>query len=347
MLPQAFLSAIWAQDRVIAIREIDVPCLLNGEVLIRVRAAGICGSDLHQFRLNAKTTRMPNMGPGHELAGEIVALGPGVTSPPVGSRVTCFAGRTCKSCGFCLTKRPQLCTKLRLAGQNYPGGMGEYFVAQAEMVYLLPVGIDWPVAALSEPLSVAIHGMKRASITNGQRVLVIGAGTIGLLAALVAIDAGAAHVALVARHEHQVAAAWSIGAHEVFGQKEFELQKPSVARKNWDLVVESVGGISQTLQQAIDVVACDGTVLLLGVHHVSQSIMPARLFRHELRIVGAFGCNYLGPCSDFDQSVGLIRKYQNLVAPLVTHTFPLESASAAFATALDKRSGAIKVSILP
>lgn len=344
--PRTSRSAIWIDHRALAVREVPVPALQAGELLVRIRAAGICGSDLHTFRVETPRRRMAGVGPGHELAGEVVARAPDVSGPAVGSRVAVFSGRICTSCDYCRSGRPQLCTQIRFAGQNSPGGMGEYFVAQAGMVYAIPNDIDWPVAALSEPFSISVHGMKKAGLARGQRVLVIGAGTIGLLAALVALDAGAERVAIVARHEHQAAAARALGVHDVFEPAQLDARGP-VARMNWDIVVESVGGTAPTLQQAIDVVGRNGTVLLLGVHHVPQSIVTTRVFLHELTIVGAIGCNYLGPRSDFDESLALIQKYHDRVAPLVTHTFPLEHASEAFATAFDKRSGAIKVTVLP
>ena len=315
-------------------------------MLVRIRACGICGSDLHAFHTEGPRQHLAGIGPGHELAGEVVSLGPGVTGPGPGTRVALLAARVCDACLFCRSGRPQLCPRIRIAGGGYPGGMAEYFLAQAGYLYPIPDDMSWPVAALSEPCGISLHGLKRAGLVRGQRVLVIGAGTIGLFAALVAHDAGASHVGITARYPHQAAAARSLGATEVYNPDEVTLGSEA-ARMRWDIVVETVGGSAQTLQQAIDVVTRGGTVVLLGVHTVPQEITTQRIFFHELTIVGAFGYDNVGPRSDYEETIGLLDKYHDLVAPLVTHTFPIEKASEAFDIALDKRSGAIKVTVLP
>ncbi len=345
-IPQTGRTAVWVENNVLGIREIPVPEPGPGDVLVRIRACGICGSDLHAFHTEDPRQHLAGIGPGHELAGEVVALGPGVAGPEPGTRVAMLAARVCDSCTFCRSGRPQLCPRIRIAGGGYPGGMGEYFMAQAGYLYPIPDSMTWPVAALSEPCGISLHGLKRAGLVRGQRVLVIGAGTIGLFAALVAHDAGASRVGITARYPHQAAAARSLGATDVFAPDEVELGRDA-ARIGWDIVVETVGGSAQTLQQAINVVTRGGTVVLLGVHTVPQSITTQRIFFHELRIVGAFGYDHVGPRSDYEETLALLHKYHEVVAPLVTHTFPLDQASEAFDIALDKRSGAIKVTVLP
>ncbi len=345
-IPTTGRTAVWVENNVLGIRDVPVPALGPGEVLVRIRACGICGSDLHAFHTDDPRQHLAGIGPGHELAGEVVALGPGVAGPEPGTRVAMLAARVCTSCVYCRSGRAHLCPRLRIAGGGYPGGMGEYFVAQAGYLYPIPEGMTWPVAALSEPCGISLHAMKRGGLVRGQRVLIIGAGTIGLFAALVAHDAGASRVGITARYPHQAAAARSLGATDVFEPDEVELGTDA-ARIGWDIVVETVGGSAQTLQQAVNVVARGGTVVLLGVHTVPQTINTWRVFLHELNIVGAFGYDHVGPRSDYEETLALLNKYHDLVAPLVTHTFPLEKASEAFDIALDKRSGAIKVTVLP
>jgi len=345
-LPQTGRSAIWVANNVIGIRDVPVVAPGPGELIVRIRAAGICGSDLHAFHSDSPRQHKAGIGPGHELAGEVVALGPGVAGPAPGTRVAVFPGRTCTTCTFCRSGRLQLCTGLRFAGASYPGGMGEYFLAQAGLVYLIPDGMDWTVAALSEPCAISLHGLKRAGVAPGQRVLVIGAGTIGLFAALVARDAGASHIGITARYPQQAAAARSLEVQEVLDPADVG-PGGAAASGNWDLVVETVGGSAPTLQQAIDLAARGGKVLLLGIHTVPQTIITTRVWLEELTIVGAWGYDHGSPRADYDDTLALLQKYHELVAPLVTHTFPLDRAADAFAASVDKRSGAIKVTVLP
>lgn len=344
-LPATAPSAIWVDTNTLAIQEVPVPIPGAGEVLVRIRACGICGSDLHAFHTGTRRNA-PGVGPGHELAGEVAALGPRVDGPPIGTRVALLAGRVCGTCEFCRGGRFGLCPKLRIAGGSYPGGMGEYFLAQAGFLYLVPDGMPWEVAALSEPCGVSVHGLKRGGFRRGQRVLVLGAGTIGLFAALVARDGGASRVGITARYPHQAAAARSLGVTDVFDPDELGPGSPA-ASESWDIVVETVGGTAPTLQQAIDVVARGGTIVLLGVHTEPQTIQTFRIFFHEISIVGSLGYDNVGPQSDYDDTLALLAKYQDVVAPLVTHTYPLAQANEAFATSLDKSSGAIKVTVLP
>ncbi len=345
-LPRTGRSAVWVDDNVIGVREVAVTPPGPSEILVRIRACGICGSDLHSFHSDAPRRHLPGIGPGHELAGEVVALGPGVDGPEPGTRVALLAARVCGSCAQCRSGNEQRCPQLRIAGGNYPGGMGEYFTAQAGFLYPLPDGMPWEVAALSEPCGISLHGLKRAGLTRGQRVLVLGAGTIGLFAVLMAHDAGAARVGVTARYPQQAETARRLGATDIFDPNDVRAGTPA-ADVGWDIVVETVGGASQTLQQALEVVGRGGTIALLGVHTVPQSIGTLGMLMRELTIVGSFGYDHAGPRSDYEEALALLAKYQERVQTLVTHTFPLERASEAFATALDKRSGAIKVTVFP
>lgn len=344
-IPATAPSAIWVETNVIGIREAPVVAPGPDEVLIRIRACGICGSDLHAFHVGARR-HLPGIGPGHELAGEVAALGPGVAGPAVGARVAVLAGRVCGTCEFCRAGRLQLCQRIAIAGGTYPGGMGEYFMAQAGYVYLVPEGMSWEVAALSEPCGVSLHALKRAGLRRGQRVLVLGGGSIGLFAALVARDGGASRIGITARYPHQAAAARSLGVTDVFDPDDVG-RGSAAAAESWDVVVETVGGTAPTFQQAIQLVAPGGTIALVGVHTEPQTVNLWRIFAAELNIVGCFGYDNVGPRTDYDETLALLSKYHDLVAPLVTHTYPLSRAAEAFATALDKRSGAIKVTVLP
>lgn len=344
-IPTTAPSAVWVEPNVIGVREVPVSPPGPGDVLIRVRACGICGSDLHAFHGGARR-HIPGIGPGHELAGEVVALGPGVAGPAVGTRVAVLAGRVCGTCDFCRAGKLQLCPRIAIAGGSYPGGMGEYFMAQAGYVYNVPDGMSWEVAALSEPCGISLHAMKRAGLQRGQRVLVLGAGTIGLFAALVARDGGASRIGITARYPHQAAAARSLGVTDVFDPDDVG-RGSQAASEAWDVVVETVGGTAPTLQQATHLVRSGGTIALVGVHTEPQTLNLFPIFARELNIVGCFGYDNVGPRADYDETLALLSKYHDIVAPLVTHTYPLAQAGQAFETALDKKSGAIKVTVLP
>jgi L-iditol 2-dehydrogenase len=302
-IPATARRAVWVQNNVLGIREVPVPVPGPGEVLVRIRACGICGSELHAFHSDRPRQHIPGIGPGHELAGEVAAVGPGVRGLEPGMPVAPLAGRVCGGCEYCRGGRYQLCPRLKIAGVTYPGGMSEYFLAQAPYVYRVPDGMSWPVAALSEPCAISLHGMKRAGLRRGQRVLVLGAGTIGLFAALIAVDSGASRVGITARYPQQAAAARTLGATDVFDPND----AAALAAGSWDIVVETVGGTAPTLQQAIDLVGRGGTILLLGVHTEPQTINTFRIFLHDLHLVGSFGYDNVGPRSDYEETLELLQ----------------------------------------
>ena len=315
-----------------------------GEVLVAVRACGICGSDLHQFR--GETPRLPGFGPGHEVVGEVVALGEGVAGPPPGTRVAVEPYFSCGACRHCLRGRGYLCARRRVLGFGVPGGAADLTLAQAGRLYPLPEDLTWTTAALVEPLAIVLHGLRRAGLELGQRVFVIGAGTIGLLGVLLAAEAGATAIGVAARYPQQREMALALGATQVI-EPESAVAGSAIARGGWDLVVETVGGHAPTLQQAVDLADAGGTVLLLGVHSVPQSLVTRRIWLDEVTVVGAFGYGRWGGRADYEDAIALLARNQERLAPLVTHTFPLDAAPDAFATAADKRSGAIKVVITP
>lgn len=345
-VPTTGRTAVWRDGTTLDLVEMPVPVPGPGQALIRVRACGICGSDLHRFHTGTSRQPPPGIGPGHEVAGEIIALGPDTAGPPSGTRVAPFPGFTCGVCAQCRRGRPPLCPSLRIMGGAVPGGMAEYALVPASLSFPLPDDLPWPVAALTEPCAVSLHGLKRAGLMRGQRVLVLGAGAIGLFAVLVARDAGADAIGVTARYPHQREAALVLGATDVYDSD--ELRPGSMAaRRGWDVVVETVGGQAPTFQQAIDVAAPGGTVVLLGVHQGAQPLNTTALWLRELTVVGSFGHDVSGSRADFEEAIALLDRYRERVTPLITHTYPLDRVNDAFATAVDKRSGAIKVIVTP
>src|SRR5829696_5947239 len=173
-------TTLWTEAGV-EVREAPRPAAGPVELLIAVRACGICGSDLHVYR--GETPRPAGVGPGHGVVGEVAALGEGVAGPAVGTRVALEPYTSCGACRHCLRGRGYLCARRRLLGFGLPGGMAEHVVVPAGRAFPLP-----------EPAAIALHGLRRAGLEVGQRVFVIGAGAIGLLATLLARAGGATRV---------------------------------------------------------------------------------------------------------------------------------------------------------
>lgn len=317
----------------------------KGELRVRLQACGICGTDLHFF---GEGLLAPGHTPGHEMVGRVESLGPGVAGPAVGTRVAIEPVRFCGHCAHCRAGRTSVCREFRIHGVHLPGGFAEYAVVPAKSAFPVCEEASDAVAALAEPLAVAVHGVRRGGLEKGQRVLVLGSGAVGLTTLVAAQAAGAGEVWMSARHESQAKLALQLGADRVL--REEEATPEALAQlglsTDFDLVVESVGGHADTLRAACAAVRPAGTVSVLGVFMEPISIDPMPALMKEVSI--AFSNCYYHPEQaepDFVAATRLIEEQHERLQQLITHEYPLAEIGAAFATAADKRSGAIKVSV--
>jgi len=330
----------------IELREVPSPEPRAGEVLVRVRACGICGSDLHWFSGGLPP---PAVCPGHEIAGEVAACGPGVREPRPGDRVAVEPIVACRTCRDCQAGNPQRCPRLRILGIHLPGGLAEAVIAPAGALFRLPGSLDWAQGALAEPTAVCVHAMRLSGVASGERVLILGSGTIGLLAVLAARAAGASDVVISARHPHQAATAQRLGATRVFIANEDGARERAAyaAEHPIDYVVETVGGRADTVIDAVGSVRPGGTVVVLGVFATPPALPALPLIIKEVRIVGSMLYDRTEGRADFEVAVDLLEHRRDAIAPLITHRMELDAAHSAFVTAADKRGGAIKVAVLP
>lgn len=333
----------------IEIARVPIPEPGPGEVRVAVEACGICGSDLHLFDSGFFA---PGITPGHESAGRIDALGPGVTGVASGTRVAVEPMRGCGACASCRRGQYSICRSARLHGVQLPGGLAEYIVVPADRVHRLPADLDPQFAALAEPMAVVVHALVRGKLSVGQRVLVLGAGSVGLLTLAAARRLGAADVWITARHPHQALLARALGATRVLREAEAEpLALDALGREApIDLVVETVGGHADTLRAAAAAVRPGGTIAVVGLFLGAVSVDPIGLLMKEVTMAWSYcyGLRAAGAGrSDFVEAIEVIAAERDALAALVTHRFPLEQIARAFDVAGDRRGGAIKVSINP
>ena len=241
------------------------------------------------------------------------------------------------------------CRELQIHGIHRAGGLAEFVSVQASRAFRVPADLDPGIAALTEPMAVVVHGLRRGGLRDGQRVLVLGAGTVGLLAALAARELGAGEVIVSARHPHQAELASALGAERVLREAEADesgLQK--LARElPIDLVVESVGGSADTLRLAAHAIRPGGSVCVLGLFLGPVRIDPLVLLLKEASLIWS-NCYARAPGEpDFARAARLVASHRGALSPLLTHRVPLAEALRGFALASDKKSGAVKVSVLP
>ena len=336
-------AATLASPGTFEFKDIDKPAPGPGEALVRMRSVGVCGSDLHFFR--GEFPLPPGFIMGHECAGTVEAVGEGVTNVKAGDEVALELFSVCLTCRHCRSGNYQHCAKRRTPGLNSPGGLSEYMVLPSYTMYRLPEGVDCELGALTEPLAVNVHGLRLVDVRFGDRVAVLGAGSIGLMAIPAARAMGATYVGITARYAHQKEMARALGADGVFDATDEGVAQLGEATKGADVVVETVGGHGNTLVDAVTVAGIGARISVLGAFTKPVQIHPITFFVKELSIHGSNCYGRSGRHSDYEIALEIMRRNAEMLRPMVTHRFPLERVAEAYATADDKSSGAIKVHI--
>jgi threonine dehydrogenase-like Zn-dependent dehydrogenase len=228
--------------------------------------------------------------------------------------------------------------------------MADYITVPGHRVFPIAPDLEPAVAALAEPVAVAVHGLDRGGLEPGQRVLVLGAGVIGLATLLAARSKGAGEIWISARHPHQAELARQFGADRVLSESEASPSSLNLLGRttDFDLAVETVGGKADTLLAAQAALRPGGTVSVVGVFMQSPALEPYTLFLKEINLCWS-NCYYRRPGveADFAVAARLVEDERQLLTRLTTHQFPLEDVDAAFKTAANKKAGAVKVTICP
>jgi L-idonate 5-dehydrogenase len=341
-------AAVLHSAKTIRIENQPSPELKPGMVILRVRRAGICGSDLHYFEHGYCAAFVPTR-PfilGHEFAAEVAALGDGVESVKVGMRVTVNPARACGFCEYCKSGRGNLCRKTIMLGSASTkpptdGAFAEYVTVRADQCHVLPAEVDDALGAMLEPFAVALHAVKRAGSVSGKRVLVAGGGPIGLLVAMAARTYGAAPVAvsdiLPARRE----TARKLGADVTLdpSAKDLAEQVREIAGDGFDVVFEA-SGAKCALRQSFDLVRPGGTIVQIGTLGTDDIPIPAnQLMVREINYVGSMRYGNV-----FDEAIRLIAAKRVDLRPLISGVMPLAEVDKAMQLAADKNN-ALKVQL--
>ena len=328
--------------------DLPEPVAAPGEVVIAMRRAGICGSDMHYYSFGQIGSFVPKrpLVLGHGFAGEIVSVGSGVPAARIGERVTVDPSMPCGVCQFCRGGRYNLCLNMRFYGSascdpHINGGFEEFIAAPATNCLPVPDSLSWGEAAMIEPLSVAIHAVRRAGNIAGQSVLITGGGTIGQLAALVARAFGAAKVVLsdIAPGPRQFAL--DRGANAVLDalSDSFEAETETLVPGGFDVVIEAAGS-AQALAQALQATRRGGTIVQVGTLPASVTLPLNAVMARELNLVGSFRFTNV-----FQMSIDLVASGCIDVKSLLTSAFSLNDLQKAMDAALSK-TGSMKVQIV-
>ncbi|MBA2946884.1 zinc-dependent alcohol dehydrogenase [Streptomyces himalayensis] len=315
----------------ITVEQIPAPVAGDGELLVRTTVVGVCGSDTHAALGHHPFMPLPYR-PGHEAVGVVAAAGPNADGFAPGDRVIIEPNLYCGQCPQCRSGRYNICQELKVFGCQTPGAMTDLFSISADRVHRIPEGMTDIEAALVEPLATPVHAVAKAGDLTGRRVVVLGAGPIGLLVLAAARHAGAAKIALTDLLPGKRDRALRLGADAAL---------PADAPDLADRAREALGGPAdvvfdcvareQSMAQATELVTKGGTIIVVGVGAAGTTPIRLDLVQdREIRIEGTL----MYTADDYRTAIALLASGAVDTDEIVTATFPLEEAAKAFAASI-------------
>ncbi|MFF9808389.1 zinc-binding dehydrogenase [Streptomyces coeruleorubidus] len=320
------LAVRYTAARTLDTAAVDAPAPGPGEVELAPAYVGICGTDLHIFHgdMDARVTAPAVIG--HEMSGRIVRVGPGVKGWQPGDAVTVMPLRWDDTCPACRSGHQHICQHLDFIGIDSPGAMQQRWTVPASTLIRLPESVPLDRAALVEPTAVAVHDVGRAGVRNGEKVVVVGGGPVGVLIALVARAAGAdVRVVEPSAHRRLLAEELGLTTWNPAGMNVSERVRQWTADAGADVAFE-VSGAAGGMDTAVDVLGVRGRLCLVAIHSRYREVNLHRFFWRELTLVGA----RLYDRSDFEKAVELVADGTIPADRLISKVVPLAQAPAAF-----------------
>ena len=329
--------------------EMDVPTPAKGEVLVEVKAAGVCGSDIP--RIYQTGAHKHPLIPGHEFAGVVSGIGEGVAEEWIGKRVGIFPLIPCGECGPCQNRQYEMCRNYDYVGSRRDGAYAEYVVVPVNNLIELPDNVSYEAAAMLEPMAVAVHAMRRVSIKPSDTVVICGVGTIGTLLFMFLLDAGVQNILVIGNKESQKQNVLKLGL-----QEECYCDSKTVDVSEW--VRNRTGGIgvnvffecvgrNETVKQAVDLTAPGGCVCLVGNPHSDMMLDKQvywKILRNQLQLTGTWNSSFTGEKDD-DWHYVLERLAVGAVTPeqVISHRFSIGEIEQGFHIMRDKVEDYVKI----
>ena len=329
--------------------QIDEPQLADREVLVAVRAAGICGSDIPRI-YQSGARRMPLV-PGHEFSGKVVKVGKAVKDDWAGKRVGVFPLIPCGECRPCREKNYEMCRQYSYLGSRRDGGFAEYVAVPEWNLIELPESVSYEEAAMLEPMAVAVHALRRIEPDLAGHVVVCGLGTIGLLLTMFLMERGIQNLWVVGNKEYQRQSVLKLGLPE---DHYCDSRRQSV--EDWvmsrtvdygaDVFFECVGK-NETVAQAMNLTAPAGKVCMVGNPHSEMLLEQGvywKLLRHQLTVTGTWNSSYTGePDDDWRYALNALQQHRVSPSKLISHRYALEDLEQGFCIMRDKTEDYVKI----
>jgi L-iditol 2-dehydrogenase len=320
--------------------EAETPRPSSREVLIQVRAVGVCGSDLHAYE-GTHPFRIPPLILGHELSGDVVAAGDDVAGFKPGDRVTVEPQLWCGVCRYCRLGLYNLCqSRVILGTPGWPGGFAQYITADMNVVYKIPAGVPYSEGTLAEPLSVGFHTARRSRIGPNDTVVIFGAGTVGLTTLIAGLRERPARVIVTDILDFNLSLARQLGAAATVNVLREDVR--SVLRDRSEGggadVVVIAGGSSRLVSEALSMVNKRGRVVLLAFFEEEAKLDLFPIIGGELELTGVNALT----AEDFKAALSLLESGEVSLAPVITHTLPIGQIREAFKMIAEKKADVLK-----
>lgn len=326
----------------IEFRDVPVPKVKEGQVLVRIKRIGICGSDIHVYHGKHPYTSYPVV-QGHEVSGEIVKLTDGGSNFKEGDKVTIQPQIVCGRCYSCKHGQNHICDNLKVMGFQATGMASEYFAVDLKKVLKLPENISYDHGALVEPLAVAVHALKRGGDIKRRKILILGAGPIGNLVAQAANGMGAQSVMITEISDYRINIARECGINYCLNSKTQDIGEELIntfGKDKADLILECVG-INTTTEQAIANARKGTDIIVVGVFAEKATVDLGLVQDRELKLIGTL----MYQEEDYRKAIELIEESKVKLDPIITEHFPFEDYLEAYKYIEEKKDKIMKVMI--
>lgn len=328
----------------VRLEEVNIPTYAENQVLVKVKACGICGSDLPRA-LDGKVHEYPII-LGHEFSGLIEEVGSEVQNFRKGDRVAIAPLLPCGHCEYCKMGKPMMCEEYSFLGSREHGAMAEYIAVKEENVITIPDEVDFLSAAMIEPITVALHGIDRVSLRSGATAVVFGAGTIGLLTLQCLKARGLGKVYVVDIVDEKLQMAKKMGADDIINAKDIDVLSYLEAQGKPEYAFETAG-TPITQMQSIESVKKLGKVVFIGTATKEFKLPPKsfeKILRGELEVTGSW-MSYSAPFPGYEWETALqyIKEKKITTDLFLTHIYDLSEGLNAFYTLRDSQANSIKV----
>ena len=339
-MEKEMIQQVMTAPKEIIFRKIPVPQPNVGQVLVKIHMIGICGSDIHVYHGKHPFTKYP-VTQGHEVSGEIAALGEGVTEFRIGQKVTIEPQVYCGKCHPCTHGKYNLCEELKVMGFQTTGTASTYFAVDGSKVTPLPEGLTYEEGAMIEPLSVAVHAVRRFGDVKGMHVAVLGAGPIGNLVAQVAKGMGAAKVMITDVSDYRLALAKQCGVDETVNTRNVDFGKAMVDCFGPDKadVIYDCAGTDITMDQAIQNARKGSTIILVAVFSGIAKVDLAVLNDHELDLNTTMMYRH----EDYVKAIEMVNEGKIALKPLMSKVFPFGQYLQAYQYIDNNRETSMKI----